>query len=960
MDKYNYHQSEEQSENPFTEDTNDEGDVHLEACKPLYSDIEHELENADLGQPLSLIYFDDKEGYKITEEGTELLQNLNENIGVIAVAGKYRTGKSYLLNKIILQNNSNSGGFGVGPTINPCTKGLWVWSKPIITKYKQKDLKVLVIDSEGIGALNEDANHDTRIFLLALLISSYFIFNSMGTIDESALQNISLIINLSKEIQVKERELNTNTEEIPKYFPSFLWVVRDFTLRLVDSHGSEITSSEYLEKALELQKGTSDSTENKNKIRRMIKHFFPKRDCVTLVRPVEGEKMLQNLNQMPEDELRPLFVKQLKSVQDKIRKKVEPKMLNGKILNGPMLLELCKSYLNAINKGNVPCIENAWNYVLKYEAEKLMNSLVKEYTQCIDSLLPEDTEESLLSLLSEIHSEITPSIIEKFQSNVIEEDSRELQLQLCEKIDFAYSKFYKTCEIKEQTKSRTFLAKHRESIERKLRKFQIKSMPAFNKELSTLKEQFELKFPNFSSENSAKIWHSGTEKLILKAGDYISKAISEKAKEESGLLRAKLQNLQTLYEKTSLDLEQERAQKTKEMREIEKRNSTLKSTIKVIEEKMQMTESHKSKEVEKLKSEMAEAEQQLQHKYQQLQLDNEQLQQENEKLKMNNEKLRDEKYRLQEKTQKFNSQLQETREKNYQEIQDLNDRYEQKLKNLNSIGDQKQKIHKESITPEFTKFFEKQAEENSSLKKCIQDLLNQKNAESISADEAEIQELRQKVEALTERSSKFEKKYKEAKVYYRLFRHCSLIQCKYCNKYYKQAAFMTHSQSCSLSQIIPKQKETLSNIEICITQTLIREDENIKKPFTMYVIETTLGEENWMIQRKYKEFCSLNEKLVRFFPTVELPESASQFFNKCLEDLLKKKRTMVVEQRRKNLEKYLNDLAKIAVIRDSTYFTEFIGYQNEEGHTHVLKEIGTKSVNLESTRMDQIAARYTS
>jgi len=222
--------------------------------------------------------FDEKEGYKITEEGVNLLQSFNEDIGVIAVTGKYRTGKSYLLNKIILQSKNNRSGFGVGPTINPCTKGLWMWSKPIITRHNHKDLKVLVIDSEGIGSFDKDASQDTRISLLALLISSYFIFNSMGTIDESALQNISLIINLSKEIQIKERERQPDTDEIPKYFPSFLWVVRDFSLKLVNNSGDEITSNEYLEKALELQKGTSDAIENKNKIRRMIKHFFAERD----------------------------------------------------------------------------------------------------------------------------------------------------------------------------------------------------------------------------------------------------------------------------------------------------------------------------------------------------------------------------------------------------------------------------------------------------------------------------------------------------------------------------------------------------------------------------------------------------------------------------------------------------------------------------------------------------------
>ena len=81
-------------------------------------------------------------------------------------------------------------------------------------------MTVLVIDSEGLGAIDEDANHDTRIFLFSLLLSSYFIYNSVGSIDESALQNLSLIVNLSKQIQVKSGQ--TSIEDISNYFPSFL------------------------------------------------------------------------------------------------------------------------------------------------------------------------------------------------------------------------------------------------------------------------------------------------------------------------------------------------------------------------------------------------------------------------------------------------------------------------------------------------------------------------------------------------------------------------------------------------------------------------------------------------------------------------------------------------------------------------------------------------------------------
>ena len=59
---------------------------------------------------------------------------------------------------------------------------------------------MIIIDSEGIGAFDEDENHDTKIFLLAMLLSSFFIYNSMGSIDENSLNQLSLVVNLTKNI----------------------------------------------------------------------------------------------------------------------------------------------------------------------------------------------------------------------------------------------------------------------------------------------------------------------------------------------------------------------------------------------------------------------------------------------------------------------------------------------------------------------------------------------------------------------------------------------------------------------------------------------------------------------------------------------------------------------------------------------------------------------------------------
>ncbi len=54
----------------------------------------------------------------------------------------------------------------MGPTVNACTKGLWVWNRPIkgTTKEGEK-INVLIVDSEGIGSWEESNNHDNRNYL---------------------------------------------------------------------------------------------------------------------------------------------------------------------------------------------------------------------------------------------------------------------------------------------------------------------------------------------------------------------------------------------------------------------------------------------------------------------------------------------------------------------------------------------------------------------------------------------------------------------------------------------------------------------------------------------------------------------------------------------------------------------------------------------------------------------------
>ena len=79
-------------------------------------------------------------------------------------------------------------------------------------------------------------------------MSSFFIFNSVGVIDENSINELSLTTQLSKNIAVSTDE--NSDLALSYYTPKFMWLLRDFTLELLDSKGKQITAGQYLENAL--------------------------------------------------------------------------------------------------------------------------------------------------------------------------------------------------------------------------------------------------------------------------------------------------------------------------------------------------------------------------------------------------------------------------------------------------------------------------------------------------------------------------------------------------------------------------------------------------------------------------------------------------------------------------------------------------------------------------------------
>lgn len=317
------------------------------------------------------------EKLQLCPEGCQFIRSIRGAVGVVSVVGNYRTGKSFLMNSLVEAEPGH--GFGVGQTINACTRGLWVYTKVL----KWNGQRVIVIDTEGLGSLAKQGGgntHDNRIFAIALLISSLFIYNSAGgAINENAIQSLYLVTKISETVRAKSSD---GPVDMSSFMPRFCWVVRDFSLRLVDEEGRVLTSNQYLEDALSpVGQGDADT------VRNVLRSYFPKRQCHTLVRPCNDEKTLQQLGSLGSSALRPEFKKQLSNLKSSISDFVRPKRACGKTINGRQLVQLAEAFLTEFNSGKVPVISNTWDMIAESGTRDAYEDSLNGFTEKLDLLL---------------------------------------------------------------------------------------------------------------------------------------------------------------------------------------------------------------------------------------------------------------------------------------------------------------------------------------------------------------------------------------------------------------------------------------------------------------------------------------------------------------------------------------------------------------------------------------------
>ncbi len=138
---------------------------------------------------------------------------------------------------------------------------------------------------------------------------------------------------MSKHIQSKTGSGPGDDAEFDRYFPVFVFALRDFMLEIM-INGREVTTDEYMEYCLTLRESHDPRATEYNMPRECIRKYFKNRRCFTFDRPA-GRKKLRELRIIPHSMLSVDFVEETQLFLEFIFRDAPVKKLeNGCPFNG--------------------------------------------------------------------------------------------------------------------------------------------------------------------------------------------------------------------------------------------------------------------------------------------------------------------------------------------------------------------------------------------------------------------------------------------------------------------------------------------------------------------------------------------------------------------------------------------------------------------------------------------------
>nr|XP_032829840.1 guanylate-binding protein 1-like [Petromyzon marinus] len=395
---------------------------------------------AAFAEPLPLIVTDGEGRFVLVPETAAALSRVVTGpVVVVAVVGRYRTGKSFLMNRLA---GSNSG-FSLGCTVQSHTKGIWVWPRP---HPLDQDKWLLLLDTEGLGDVESaGSTHDTWLFVMAVLLSTTLVYNVVGTLDKGGLEQLHFVLNMTDHVRTRvnqdEDELGSDFE---RYFPPLVICVRDFTLKLLVD-GEPCSADEYMEHCLQMRKkGKTPDCRRFNEQRQLLCDYFKDRKCFVFPTPTRREN-LEFIESLPDGSLDPEFLATAEKFTSHVLGRAASKHIEGAILTGQSFVQLVGQYVTAQRDGAVPCIESALEQVTRLtnlQAKEEALALYRERTAVAvtaDERTPLPTAEELVGL----HQRGARDAVDLFHERSLLDREREHEEELMDTLAKEYLKLVK-------------------------------------------------------------------------------------------------------------------------------------------------------------------------------------------------------------------------------------------------------------------------------------------------------------------------------------------------------------------------------------------------------------------------------------------------------------------------------------------------------------------------------------
>lgn len=329
---------------------------------------------------------------ELIESNLMLLRKLQGPVALVAVVGKFHSGKSFLMNQLM----GKSRGFGIGPSVQPKTMGIWMWGNPLIYESPRTGQKInlVFLDTEGFAANNVTENYDAKVFAVSTLLSSHLLYNSIKIIDQSDIDYLELLARRTQlfalRSQLSKSKWTTEFNHDMLTFPPLTWVVQDF---VQETDNSE-TPTEWLHR---LMAGHSRESDNYTI---SLLEIFDKVDCHTLFIPAFDKELLTDLSQAKDEDLSSDYKKERDQLIRKLRDTVSPKEKDNNFVTGSDLAQLLRVLVVAANDGSLADVPSRWNAFVENLQSTASDDCTTFYNKELDAFLVERNKNEPVSMRS--------------------------------------------------------------------------------------------------------------------------------------------------------------------------------------------------------------------------------------------------------------------------------------------------------------------------------------------------------------------------------------------------------------------------------------------------------------------------------------------------------------------------------------------------------------------------------